>query len=260
MHTQCPNCDTAFRVKAQHLSAAKGRVKCGRCATVFNAVEQLYESPAGPAPEEDAAYAAPAQAADESGPETPAAPTAEQPAAEQPAAEQAAAEEPVPEILQRPAHARTSPLWGLGALLLAGAAAAQIGWFGRDYWVQIPEGRQALEQVCLQVGCELPPRSAPKQVQVETRSVTSHPELNEALRIRMTYVNRAAFPQPYPLLQITFFRDDVQPAVQRTFRPAEYLDSAPAAEAVLEVGQMVYVELDVEDPGADVTGFQFEFF
>lgn len=256
MHTRCPNCSTAFRVTAEQLSAAKGRVKCGHCAEIFNAVEHLFEAPAEAEPA--TAEGDPEPAVAEPGP-----PVAEPADAQSPETDSQRLEEDsaaVPEILQRPARVTTSPLWGLGALLLAGVAVAQIGWYGREYWVQIPEGRQALERVCERVGCELPPQRAPKQVRVETRSVTSHPTLPGILRIRMTYVNRADFRQPYPVLQVTFFRDDVQPAVQRTFRPSEYLDAPPPADAVLEVGQMVYVELNVEDPGTDVTGFQFEFF
>ena len=46
MHaTRCPNCHTAFRLTIEQLSAMKGKVRCGRCALVFNATEHLLPSP-----------------------------------------------------------------------------------------------------------------------------------------------------------------------------------------------------------------------
>jgi len=43
MYTQCPNCNTVFRISAQQLKAAGGRVRCGHCSHVFNALEKLLE-------------------------------------------------------------------------------------------------------------------------------------------------------------------------------------------------------------------------
>jgi predicted Zn finger-like uncharacterized protein len=39
--TRCPNCQTAFRVTEAQLQAHRGKVRCGRCAFVFNANECL---------------------------------------------------------------------------------------------------------------------------------------------------------------------------------------------------------------------------
>ena len=57
MFTQCPECETTFRVTADTLRAAQGRVRCGRCKTVFDAMTYLMESgaadPAGESPEDE---------------------------------------------------------------------------------------------------------------------------------------------------------------------------------------------------------------
>ena len=45
MFTQCPNCATVFRVTAEVLRAAQGEVRCGVCATSFDALENLSEQP-----------------------------------------------------------------------------------------------------------------------------------------------------------------------------------------------------------------------
>ncbi len=59
MLTRCPHCDATFRVTEAHLNAAKGKVRCGACLKVFNALEHLStttsEAAQRPAPAPDAA-------------------------------------------------------------------------------------------------------------------------------------------------------------------------------------------------------------
>ncbi len=51
MYSQCPDCQTRFRVTAEMLRAARGTVRCGRCGTAFDALERLSDTipPASPA-------------------------------------------------------------------------------------------------------------------------------------------------------------------------------------------------------------------
>jgi len=51
LQTQCPNCETRFRVTDEQLSIAGGKVRCGSCLKVFNAIEhQVVKSTGGAAP------------------------------------------------------------------------------------------------------------------------------------------------------------------------------------------------------------------
>jgi len=43
--TQCPQCETVFRLSADALGAAGGQVRCGRCGEVFDALKRLAEEP-----------------------------------------------------------------------------------------------------------------------------------------------------------------------------------------------------------------------
>ncbi len=43
MLTQCPNCQTIFRVTREILRVADGQVRCGRCQRQFDALERLIE-------------------------------------------------------------------------------------------------------------------------------------------------------------------------------------------------------------------------
>lgn len=45
MQTQCPQCHTAFRVSAEQLELAAGRVRCGQCLHVFVASEHFIDAP-----------------------------------------------------------------------------------------------------------------------------------------------------------------------------------------------------------------------
>ncbi|MDZ3993942.1 DUF3426 domain-containing protein [Pseudomonas sp. Teo4] len=65
--TQCPHCQTSFRVTHHQLSVARGVVRCGHCLQVFNAAKQLLEqnragtarAPVAPAEPEAAPAVAP---------------------------------------------------------------------------------------------------------------------------------------------------------------------------------------------------------
>ncbi|MCW8917863.1 MAG: zinc-ribbon domain-containing protein [Gammaproteobacteria bacterium] len=50
MLTQCPECNTTFRLHVRQLQAAAGKVRCSRCHTAFNALDHLVE-PSPPAEE-----------------------------------------------------------------------------------------------------------------------------------------------------------------------------------------------------------------
>ena len=45
MLTRCPSCATTFRISPEQLKARQGRVRCGKCRNVFNALETLVEEP-----------------------------------------------------------------------------------------------------------------------------------------------------------------------------------------------------------------------
>lgn len=45
MFTQCPQCETVFKLSADALGAAGGQVRCGRCGEVFDSLKRLAEEP-----------------------------------------------------------------------------------------------------------------------------------------------------------------------------------------------------------------------
>jgi predicted Zn finger-like uncharacterized protein len=63
MLTQCPACNTTFRVTAEQIKAKGGRVRCGECQHAFNALDRLIDtlpdSTHPPAPEKTLDHLAP---------------------------------------------------------------------------------------------------------------------------------------------------------------------------------------------------------
>lgn len=44
MYTQCPHCQTCFRIAEAHLKVASGKVRCGSCQEVFDATQYLFKN------------------------------------------------------------------------------------------------------------------------------------------------------------------------------------------------------------------------
>jgi predicted Zn finger-like uncharacterized protein len=76
--TRCPHCQTSFRVRDEHLSVARGNVRCGSCLQVFNATEHFVadkpavaRTPASRPAAEQSTLKATTQTAQKPGPTTP---------------------------------------------------------------------------------------------------------------------------------------------------------------------------------------------
>ena len=63
MLTRCPACTTSFRVTPDQLKARGGKVRCGKCQTVFNALDSLVDTPQPPPAQPTATVPATASAA-----------------------------------------------------------------------------------------------------------------------------------------------------------------------------------------------------
>ncbi len=243
---------------------------CGQCNNVFNAIETLYDGP-------DATRGASAYDGALAGaratlwPDTLPGEQTGAPLSGQGTLDDLPFEIPadLPELEPaahppRAAAARkaggTHWAWGLGAFALLLLALGQVAWQQRATLLSHPQGRALLDAVCSVAGCELPLRSAPDLVTIERRSIASHPDRPNALRVSLVFVNRAAFTQRYPKIELSFFDARESLVARRRFDPREYLDSPAAPPLPLKPGEQVEVVMDLEDPGQQVTGFRFDFF
>ena len=237
MYTHCPECSTYFRITAEQLRAAQGKVRCSNCDTVFNALETLEEAlPAGQV-------------------------TANE---DQPAKRQ---EKP-----KKPAKAKKprQPSRALGliktfsglllAIVLIAAMVGQFAYFKRDKVAQkFPILRPQLEMMCSYLHCEVSlPKDYSKLV-LEHKDIRLHPNLNKALLINGNLVNQAEFAQPYPVVVLTFTDNQDRIVARRGFQPKEYLSDPAMSEAGLGPHEAALMVLAVLDPGPAAINFTFDF-
>ena len=149
--------------------------------------------------------------------------------------------------------------WGLGSLLLAAILILQLSWHFRDQVIHKELGRQLLTQLCSVLDCTVPQRRDTSKIQVEYRDLRVHPDIPNALQLQLQMINRAGFAQPYPKLHLSLFNDEEKLIADRIFLPAEYLPRIAAGQVMMNRSQALQVNLELMDPGKEVTGFKFEF-
>ena len=268
MYTFCPGCSTLFTIKAEHLLAAGGRVRCGNCGLVFRAFDYVYE-------ELDMAQSALAdhrarqadqveQIEEEASPEPGEDEIESQDADDHDIVDDATAEEyPLP-----PAYSATlSRRYNLGRTLAKGAVllvlllllGVQWLYFNRNVLAAQQDWRPGLQTLCAVLRCDLPLQVDRTRIELLNRDVRKNPRVADALLINATLVNRAAFRQPYPALEITFSNSVGTPVAARRFDPADYLGKHVDRKAGMPVDVPLQVVLEIEDPGEDAVSFQFEF-
>ncbi|MDF1527696.1 MAG: DUF3426 domain-containing protein [Sedimenticola sp.] len=154
-------------------------------------------------------------------------------------------------------HKKGTLGWSLLILLLLIVAGGQLSWFGRDHLLQYPPARQLLEQGCALINCQLPPRIDPSKIEVVSRSISSHPDYEGILLVMLTLRNQANFEQPYPILELSFLDSTGALVARRSFTPEVYRGTNAG---LIQPGIPESLRLELQDPGEEVVGFQFDFY
>jgi len=229
MLTQCPACETVYRIEQRHLEAAAGYVTCGECDHVFDARERLAEEP----------RAADGRALDLSA---------------------------VPAILRDEVvglNQRRPPwqaLWGAIIIIALLGLAAQSVWYTRDHWyARMPLLAETTRSLCALLNCEsqLPRRAG--EFQLVAREIRVHPHHHGALLVIALFVNRAPHLADYPILQLRFEDGDGELAGVRRFEPREYLEQGLDIAAGVDADAKVHVLLEVMEPGSGAQNFEIGF-
>jgi predicted Zn finger-like uncharacterized protein len=150
--------------------------------------------------------------------------------------------------------------WLFGSLLLLLPLASQIAWQLRDDLIHHNAGRQALNLICLVAGCEVPTPRALDKIIVQGRNLSSHPNKPEVLSLRLSIVNTAAFEQPFPQLGLTLYNETGTLIARRAFSASEYLPQEYQEKRMMPRAQPILIEMELVDPGKEVTGFSFDFY
>ena len=264
--TRCPTCGTAFRVQPAQLVARSGRVRCGKCSEVFDAVSCLVGEQGGPSTLESspqlglfdpsrraastspdltldldlsavapaASRTSPAQArptaSSTARPETP--PHPERPARRvpPPATQRPPRREPLaqPEFLE--SHAppqRFTAVWVLLGIIALAALAGQLAlYFRDDIALALPAAKPQLAAACEIFGCRLRLPHRSDLMSIESSDLQADPGHANVIVLNAVIRNRAAFEQEYPSLELTLTDENDQVVVRRVLKPSDYLDAA----------------------------------
>ena len=262
MFTHCPHCDTCFRVTLEHLKAARGEVRCGRCFGTFNALEHLVDNP----PEEEE------EAIEETAPPSMDSNKEPSPAKQEPKkATQTEAQiearsersqllvEEIQAIPEPAAHGKNFFLPLVGILLFSGLLIGQYGYFNLQQLAKNTSLRPALGLLCKITACKLPLMRAPNLIKLADRDIHSHPKFKNALQVKAELTNTADFVQPFPIMELKLQDITGHPTAGRRFKPSEYLAEDLNIRQGLAPQQSVGIILDLEDPGSEAVGFEFNF-
>ncbi|WP_339515798.1 DUF3426 domain-containing protein [Pseudomonas sp. RL_15y_Pfl2_60] len=169
-------------------------------------------------------------------------------------------DEPVEFEWQKP-----GPSWGRffgWAILILLAGAALAGQYVAYHFEQLArqdQYRPIFEQLCPKIGCELPSKVDISMIKSSNLVVRSHPEFSGALVVDAIIYNRAAFSQPFPLLEIRFADINGKLLASRRFTPGEYLAGELAGRTEMPPQTPIHISLDILDPGSQAVNYSLSF-
>lgn len=160
---------------------------------------------------------------------------------------------------------RPKPLWGRRLLwitliaLALGGLAGQYIWYHFEHLARQDQYRPWFQQLCPQLGCKVPSKVDINQLKSSNLVVRSHPEFQGALVVDAIIYNRAAFSQPFPLLELRFADTSGQLIASRRFKPSEYLSGEMAGKEEMPPQTPIHIALDILDPGAKAVNYSLNF-
>lgn len=261
MFTICPSCLRHFRLRAEQLAAAAGKVRCGYCQVVFNALEHLRDS-------DGATAAQPRSRARRPRPEVAAAASsapAERAQHDAPTRLERTWDEPMePYLLDvwagTEAPSRTHPLWGASAAALLLLLCLQLSWNYRDELQSyVPMLQTGLGQLCGESRC-LPRRQGSLAgLSILDRDIRFHPDYEDTILVNTTIINDSTQAMAYPNLQLRLLNEAAEPVAYREFTPMEYLHGGYRVAAGLQTGEPFHVLLELTGPVTRAASFELGF-
>jgi hypothetical protein len=113
------------------------------------------------------------------------------------------------------------------------------------------------QQLCALMNCDVTIPRDVRAISLLSRNIYSHPNAPKVLTISASIQNNAAFPQPYPLIEISFLDKNNKVLALRRFPPEEYMHNF--TEKLMPIGVPDELILNITDPGEDAIRFQFRF-
>lgn len=149
--------------------------------------------------------------------------------------------------------------WLLLILLGAGALVGQYVAYHFDELARQDQYRPWFQQLCPEIGCTVPSKVDIAKIKSSNLVVRSHPDFSGALVVDAIIYNRAAFSQPFPLLELRFADLTGHLIASRRFKPGEYLNGDLEGLAEMPSQTPIHIALDILDPGPKAVNYSLSF-
>jgi predicted Zn finger-like uncharacterized protein len=247
METRCEQCNSRFRLTEGQLRQAYGKVRCGECGAVFNALLGLknYEGEQHFAEEQSQLQdIAAAQAYD----------------SEDGGNRQGLSLHEAMYGAERRSFFSLGPLsWFVGILLLTALGIAQTIYYQRYQLIEDPSYQQQVINLCQLLPCAEREFASVEQIRLLERNVFTHPVASNALMVTGSFINQAPFAQKTPDLLISLFDVQGKLIANRRFQASEYL-LEDRNRSVIAPQVPIQFRLEIVDPGTDALTYEFEFY
>lgn len=263
MYTQCSHCNAVFRVTMKELTAAQGLLRCGECDTIFDAMKALSTN----LPDKNQLLHTAAMQTDgieQSDPRVLSDTIRIQPTGTQQhyqtANKGSAAHNGLNTNLVRhptPKQRRARRFMLISVVALFVLLLVQLLYSSRGWLAEQPLTAGVGKQLCNLVSCDARYQRDISQIELLSRNVYSHPNSPNLLIINASMQNNADYPQPYPLVEISFLNSASEIVALRRFTPAEYLKSN--TQELMPTNTSRELSINIADPGQDAVRFQFRF-
>ena len=140
----------------------------------------------------------------------------------------------------------------MATLLLLGLS-AQFAWQYRHH----PQVYRLLDSASQAAGIMLPVMRAPDQFVVENRLFTRIENSDKLFQLQLEFSNQAAWPQPYPVIELTLTDKHSIPRARQSISPEEYLQQAD--NPLIPAGESVEISFVAESSSEEISGFSLEF-
>ena len=244
MFTRCPECKKVYPLTATLVSHARGLVRCGQCGRTFSALSFLFDQwPTGQGH-------GPAKGTNQGIPVLGTVPgTGKDTKKVSPGTDDAAE-----------FSGKTNRLaWGLTTAFLVLLTVTNIAWTFREPLLQTPRIGAWLNQTGWLQVVQDGLLKDPRQFQLISRDIHSHPTRSGILVLSITFVNLAQRSQVFPELELTLLDTASQPVARRRLQPADYLRPGADIRAGLAPDVYLPVLLELGDPGKQAVGFEIRF-
>jgi predicted Zn finger-like uncharacterized protein len=248
MVTRCPVCDTAFRVTPEQLQAREGKVRCGRCMTVFDGAKAIAEEAQRTALVLEPSVPPPAPRPTETPPEE---------KDYGPAPRQLALDELYPPEEPRPPASRW---WAVAVVLMLFLLAGQALYFYRaELASRYPGLKPHLVRWCGVLGCKVLPPQRHKQIAIEASDLqVEDPARPGLIQLTATLRNHAGHEIAYPAVDLVLTNTKEHTLARRIFLPHEYLERGKDAAAGIAASAEVTIRLVLDTGDLNPAGFRLD--